>query len=437
MISIISLFIILTLKQTTQLEIYADNPNNGLIFTPEHTINVKEKNYYLLYTFDVTTFQYVLSWKNDAMAKCNNSEIKFDSNILWNKPIPEKNFKKDNKRINMTLLYIERLNNNLNEFQSRTNECNALLQISNNFNIMNVELNKLANLDTNSIENILSLTDISLEINNILIDFENKYTLPFSLSYEFKKNFFNYSHFELYMHENVVTLAFGFPLYKQNTLYNVYKKPIIYENEPYILRNIGNFSIIDNNIRKFFNSDPLKNNCTKIIHNYFCEKPILESICNETYNSSKCLIKLPKRNIITKVNKKFFISIFHPVIIDIICETGSIIIRLDSHAKIINNMNCIIDTPLFRFDPKNQRENITYFMKIAAIDPGNTIKFYLEKFESIGNYITIGYIVFLIATYFATIYLSIKRSKGIIEKIDSETEFETTSSIHIYATIDE
>lgn len=436
MISIISLSIILFLRQVTLLEIYEDNSENGLIFTPRHTIHVREKDYYLLYSFDATTFQYVFSWKNDAIAKCNDSRIHFDSNILWNKSDPEIEFKTDNKRINMTLLYIERLNNNLNDFQGGNNECNTLLQISNNFNTMNNELNKLANSNTNSIENVLSLTDISLEINNILIDLGNNYTLPFSLSYEFKKNFFNFSKFKFFVHEYIVTLAFEFPLYKHNTLYNVYKKPIIYNSEPYILRNIGNFSIIENNVHKFFKSDPLQHNCNQIINKYFCEKPMLNTFCNTSDDSSKCLARLPKRNIITNVNKKFFITIFQPVLIQVTCNTGSFVIRLESHARIINNMNCIMNSTFFRFDPKNP-ENENYSITIAEPDPENALKFYLEGFETIDNYITIGYIIFLIATYIVTIYLGIKRSKKTNGDIESETGTDTTSSIHIYATIDE
>lgn len=138
----------------------------SLTMIRHHQINIKEFFQYLYYSFDVT----------------NDTKL----NMLINNDI-----------------------NNLNTAQNRSNECQTLTQLSKK------ELNKLASLDANTLHNIIKLEDVASDINKILKEFNDDFTLPFSLLFQFKRDVFKYVEFNFYQSEHTITLTFKVPFYKK------------------------------------------------------------------------------------------------------------------------------------------------------------------------------------------------------------------------------
>lgn len=227
------LIAILTLGKAISLEIYSDNPKNGLIFEKNQQIHTREFYKYLFYTFDVSTVQYILSWKEDIKTKCNNTHnIYFDTaNINWNHYLPGPDISDENiRRIKMNLRYNDLINVNMDRLNGEFNstfECNSLARTAYNFNKMNSELNKLSDLNISSLEEVISLSDIAIEMSIMLKQYNNEFNLPFSMTYNFERDLFKYVEFDFYQINNEVTLSFKVPFDKKVMLFNAFKKPLV------------------------------------------------------------------------------------------------------------------------------------------------------------------------------------------------------------------
>lgn len=160
----LALYFLVALGCTFSLEIYNDNPKNGIIYDQSQIINVKVFHEYLCYVFDVSTVQYIVSWKDNIHQDCNASiyHINFDSkNITWNFSNPEPDRSNERTtRVTMELYYHNLLNSNLDSLNNSMNEskeCLILSRMSENFNKLNYELNKLANLNLSSLNEVINL----------------------------------------------------------------------------------------------------------------------------------------------------------------------------------------------------------------------------------------------------------------------------------------
>lgn len=67
-------------------------------------------------------------------------------------------------------------------------------------------------------------------------------------------------------------------------------------------------------------------------------------------NQGKCLTKLPKQNIITKINDSFHFTIINPMIIKTKCNNNEFYIKFIKNTRIINR-ECYLSNSFFEYDP--------------------------------------------------------------------------------------
>lgn len=215
------LIFILTIKTSKSIEIFQDNTKNGLVFIPFTTINLRENDVLFHYTFNVTALQKILTEEKKLISFCTFNfstitplEVEIEYNVKWNslKPIPK--YRKLNaKTIEINFFYNNILTNYLNKLDlNQGNKCENMKKLAHYFNIMNNELNKLSRLNTTTIEEILSLNEISTEIQNYLKN-SNVHVLPFSLKQDYTEEFFKYTKFDYYYENYTVILEFEIPIY--------------------------------------------------------------------------------------------------------------------------------------------------------------------------------------------------------------------------------
>lgn len=135
-------------------------------------------------------------------------------------------------------IYDKILNNNIDAFNiddDPESECETLFRMAQNFNQMNSDLNKLARLDITSLDDTISLKSIASDIENMiaLMD-KNLYVLSLDMN-NFESDLFKFAKFNFYQDNYSITLAFSFPIYKNITLFDFYKKPIVKNNKNYLL----------------------------------------------------------------------------------------------------------------------------------------------------------------------------------------------------------
>lgn len=438
----------------TSIEVYNDNPENGLIFSPREKIYVEEFRKNLYYTFDVPSARYIISWEKKVSQMCSingTNIIKFNTNqCFWNNFNPEPIISSEIiKRIEIDFIYDKILNDNIEAFNiddDKESECETLFEMAQNFNNMNSNLNKLSRLDYTSLDEILSFNKIISDVENLVVSLDkDQYTFAFNLSRDSMTDFFRSIKFNFYHDNFMITLAFNIPFYKRVTLYEIYKKPIVKKNDQYILKSDKQFAYFlagkplflnENYFLEFCFSKHGKNLCSIPQGNYPCELGAL----NFEESPTNCLMKLPRKNVLTKIGNDLYVSPLKPLIFTVDCGYGKYLIQIEKHSKITNDMECLINSTNFLYNPKN-KSNSMYELFIVEF-PNENEQFYhfQKKVTSLEFYLTLIYILLVVFTYLATICVGFyKLNKKIqIAKQDlGSTCSDSTSSIHLYASIKE
>lgn len=305
-------------SNTNAIDVYSDNPDNGLILTEKEKVNVLIQYKSLHYTFNVYTAKNLFNWYNKLPISCESNNMSFteynlEHHILWNDPRPQpQNNKKNITQINMQLYYESQINKkiqDINQATNNANECGIINNIKQLYNAMNLELNKLAELDLSSLNEVILLEEISIEISKMCNEND---ILPFSLTHDFGKNFIKYSKFNFFQTNYTVTLAFYIPFYETVTLFNFYTKPFIQNNQTLILNTQEKYVISPGNRQQFFSDSSIEKNCFISNKMKFCQIPQFSNKCEQSIfqsnvTSKHCLTKLPNRNIITQIENDLYI----------------------------------------------------------------------------------------------------------------------------------
>lgn len=441
----IFLIFISTIRPSKLLEIYRDSTENGLIFIPFNTINLKENDKIFHYHFNVTALEKILTQQRmlDSYCSLNSSlvtplEIEIEYNIKWNnyKPI-DKNKTFNSISIEMELFYDKILNNYLEKLEFKQgNRCENMNRLTHYLNIMNNELNQLSNLNTTSIDEIISLNDVASEIEDFVKN-SNVYMLPFSLN-SLAENFFKHTKFNFYYENYMVILEFAIPIYRRANLFKIFVKPIIKRNVPYLIHTDIKYAVFYLNRPIFYTNDSFSSYCFHKMNELYCKRPKDEEqyACEKQMFSlnvrKRCLTRITRSNIITKINDTFYCSVFDPMILRINCNENEYLIRISNHSRILNENNCFINTSFFEFDPKKSVEN--YKMIIS-----NTTNMYESMFfemKTIGFwdfYFTLCYLFALALTYIITVFVGIYKWN---KKLKNEENASSNSEQHAYATVD-
>lgn len=439
------LIFFILLEHALALEIQNNNANQGLNFLQNGEINVFHHFEYMYITFDVSSVEYLLNNYQKIDLNCSNGDYLFKpDNITWNIPtvepvIEENKIHRYMVRHTYNYLTILSINKLENENLLLAEECYLLDQISSNFTLINRELNKLADLDVSSIDKIVTFRQLAGFIGNMTGELEMSYLLPFSLQ-NMTDKVFNYVEFNFFQMDYKVTLSFRIPLYRTQNVFHVVKKPIIYNDNQFILHSIRDLAIFNGTKPVFFSTETLDKKCTKN-RGYFCDNLKEHNECENNVLTDQplhtdCLSKIDRINSIKRVKNDFYFIVFTPILISVQCEslTGTFqyIVRFNTHILIRGNTHCSLNTTDFLYDPHiAQTEFELHF-------PSEDLSFEESKIQD-QTILIIEFIELLLlgCAGISVIALCVKIKRTMNEFRDIELESEAVSSINIYATIDE
>lgn len=179
-----------------------------------------------------------------------------------------------------------------------------------------------------------------------------------------------------------------------------------------------------------------KNNksfCTLPKEYYKCELGAL----NFGEIPKNCLTQLPSKSTITKIGNDLYINPFEPIIFTVNCGYGEHMIRIDKPSKITNDMECLINSTDFLFNPGNNSNNK---YELYILDPSNSYKqFFNPKEVDLWEfYLTISYIILITITYTITLCITICKIKKkilIANRNLGSTNSESANSIHFYESV--
>lgn len=147
-----------------------------------------------------------------------------------------------------------------------------------------------------------------------------------------------------------------------------------------------------------------------------------------------CLKKIPKRNIITRIYKKFYITVYNPIVIQIICENFEYFIQIIEDSYLINEKNCFINGSFYSYNPRDATHSLEpYEMKIS--DKIYTINFWkTENLESEEFITLISLIICILLSFVLAIVTIVCVAKNKINELREIVQQENTH--HEYATVD-
>lgn len=203
----------------------------------------------------------------------------------------------------------------------------------------------------------------------------NKSTLQFDFNENFNQ-FFEFTSFKFGTYNNSVKISFEIAIFTKNKhdVYQIFSKPVMFQNSPYILR--SNFSFLINGTRKMilFNNETFNEFCPWISESRFCQisknsggrgQPLVVSHFFPRGVRGKFFVRLPRQNIVTKIGDNFYFTVFSPFELHVICGNTNYSVRVTKSSKIENNTECALKTSFFEHQPID-RDN-EYHLHIAKL----------------------------------------------------------------------
>lgn len=396
----------------------------------------------------MTSVTKMQKWNKISQKNCYNNysnasplQVEITENIKWNiyKPPPKKN----NNTIELfsVLNFDKILSNYLTQRGNESeNDCNTLRILSKQFIEMNTHLNLIATkMNTTSLEQII---DKSLFIKTIYDMIDENLELPFIINENTTIDFFNNIKIEFFQSENSITIKFEIPLYIHTQFFRVYVKPIMKKKGPLIAKTNVTHAAFTLDTLMFWNSTEFRNLCyvrgelnKNFGETFFCEKTISDYQCEyDLFRTNKrdknCLEKISKRNIITRIHNKFYITVYHPMVLQIICGEYEYFMQIIDDSFLVNDKNCFINSSFYSFNPNNLSNMEVYELKVS-----NKVKLYDfnfwedEDLDSEELTILISFIAFVAFLSITSIMIVVCIAKQKIKEIYEIAQ-------HEYATID-
>lgn len=453
-------------KNSFQLEIHLDPINNGLEFHHFNAVNIITNDRTLYIHFNVDVMYNLFNNRAFLNELCNNNntlikplDLEFEYNLNWTKN--QSTFKSNSeldsnsKKYNSKYMYNELLKHFLEEIHNNTgnvtNKCDLVKTTVHFLSIMNYNLNQISQNNLTVLDEFIA-SDIIINEAEKLLNKPPKRETNFKLQLGHLNDLLSNSTFKYYFNDYKITLAIGIPVYKRTNLYHVYARPILNNGIPYILKTKTMYTIFNDTTPMFYTKQNFNINCDMKQDIYFCKnKQTNSDTCIEDIfyrkNLEKCLTKLPKQNIITKINDSFHFTVVYPMILKTKCNENEFYIKLINNTKIINN-ECYLENSFFEYNPYKSYENYQIFKpklnsstknyKFCEHEHSNNTEFSKiisqKSREEIQNYNILMTIVCL--TIIAAIYTILV---GIAFFKYSKTSYEvnTEQNYHDYESIDE
>lgn len=415
-------------QSTHAMTILSDNVMSGVIFTPFKTIRFQEGSIYTTYSIDLSILNYIQNNKKFFKNICPNHNIQFDKmKEIWIASWPETKRSKRSSAIHEIKPYeISILTNEVKNFTN--NGCNSLYKIETLFFEIENKCNEIKALSFDYLFQLIGIETLKTNTDLETALLHNKFSTPVSYTNTFIKDFISCAKPKYEFFDNTIFITFEIPYFPNDKfikMYTIHPKPIIYNNESYIIKTQLKYAIMEKYMNYLYTEDSYQNYCFNTSDYHFCTDNTLikKSKCEHKYISidekqfdkklfnESCFTKLKKQNKITQVGKQLYFSVLTPMQFYVTQNKIDYIVTLNSSAKIIEEIDYIIKTPYFQFNPDDLPEYKIFesnniINKDIIFDIENTIK-------KDSNLIIFGLIAILAAIIIVTcIDLKIMTKKG-------------------------
>lgn len=302
---------------------------------------------------------------------CNSSNLLqylhknlFSTDMKWNKnkndQIPDRNL------IFLEPYNIKILKSDYLNFKNRNTtklKCELLSSLTAQLHMLNNEFDGLEKHDYATLSNIVPMEKILQHTFNYTST--TNLTNALNFSHWFNTNFFKYTKITLTIGSNHAFLTIKIPLFITSTLYQIYPKPIFYNNFPYIFNTQSKFLVGGQMSLNYFSN--LSENCFYANNKTFCRKPKVQTDCDSLYIGhstdkfdKNCFSRLKFENTVTRVQNNIYFLIFEPMTINMTCHGMDQSVRITQSSKILNN-DCFIRSSFFEINPNSSVEHEMFF----------------------------------------------------------------------------
>lgn len=426
---------------TLPFEITNDDISTGIVFQNFSSAHIFGTNKHLYFKYNVTSVRKLFSWSKIMLKNCltnsskiHNLEFEIEENIQWNLYKPEPKTESENALKIYNELYFDTiLSNFMNEFDENIDNCKTLDSLTYNFSQMNRELNNLAKLNISAVGEIIMLEKMVDIIHSML---GNKYTLSYDLNYANVEKFLEILEFNFYYANYTITLAFDVPVYSKTLIYQIYPKPILIKNTPYILQTNEKYAAIIDNIPIFYNKNNFLELCFFKTNSFFCIKPHENWKCERNLvlknkPRKNCLQRLPKNNIITRIRETIYLTVFRPIIFQVNCTKSTYFIKIIDHSTLTNEQNCQLKSSIYEYN--SEKINTQYDLQISNEPDINDFLFTnQDNLILFDLYLTLAYLIFIILLHLLTLIIIMARLKGKLKEIN---DLKIKNASHEYESI--
>lgn len=352
-------------------------------------IHVSDKN--LIYKFKISSVSNTLKLYNEFVRERSclidfyfKEKFKFEitNNMLWNKTSNMTKEDSDKDEINIHFLYDIVLNSNLDTLTSNESinlKCLVLNETMMNFIRINNILNELYRHNTLTIFEVITEEQLMRDIKNVYHNFRDEGIFSLEALNHFDNNLFKLIEFSFQHKEFEITLNFTLPLFKKDLLYRIYPKPIVVNDEPYILNIDIKYAFLNTEQNVFYTSETFEINCFWHLRELYCYIPKEDNLANEisiqTENFMQNYVKLETKNIITQIEQNTYFIVFEPTIVQINCNNSEYRIKMFNHTQILKNYECSILRSYFEYVPSNETNYKIY------IDESNSTDNLIQKIK--------------------------------------------------------
>lgn len=355
--------LIILVRSTFSITIEPDSELNGIVYLPFKGIYNQIHTEYLTYKFNASLMSYITENRNVLEQTCPDNIMNlqlYDTTMqnmgtIWNSS--ETIFDTNNTiKINPTIFVS--LESKIRSF-SKTN-CGLIELINADLININTQLNKLADSKLTSLHELISLERFQSDVMTLVYKNDKKYKVPFTQKL-FTSEIGKYISYKYYFDSKMVYIQFEIPFFDITAykLYQIYTKPIIWENSAYIFNTSIKYATIDSPWLTIFTESEYQRLCEPSIQSIYCKTPKTQSdhcfadIANRRTNNFKldCFNKLKAQNMITQIGKQIYFTIFSPIELRITDHSLFYTTSISHTSKIIEKINYNITTSFFSFTP--------------------------------------------------------------------------------------
>lgn len=318
-----------------------DDDNSGIITKTFRKIYLQNDTLSLNYYLNTTIFQEMSSNKF-FMEACKQTKILM--------PKSKQMIRNENKTFELKCHFIEKLKKLYSETitYNTTEKCEEIQNLIFRFDIV---LKRLKNTNITMISDTIPINDLMYTVRNLTTIGNNKLILPFQFNNNFTKDFFNTTKMILFKTIDKVQISFRIPIYTEINLFNLFPKPFLADNKPYIY-NLGQAYYTKTPNLTIFTNNSYKRNCfySKNQKRVFCKNATKIRQCDQNmllHNiielDSNCFTKLPLTNFVTQYMFNFDFTIRTPLD-NITCSNKTEQLHLVKSIDILQVYNCTLQT---------------------------------------------------------------------------------------------